>query len=225
MCGPYTKSIKLTPRDWLTEDQMEYMIYKINSRPEHIYYKFFARPKFVNWILTFNELVLSNFEFSSLIKSIAESFEISNGLEDGYEGWAFNFKYKDKFVYDVGSWDEFKLHSYPEISQFVERILQINITLDTLVNKILLMTNANHVELSDLKDQFSQNKLELTRFEPKLDLIPEGVKWTVTHSLVIEMELATRGKYFIGNRHNSIESNLLALRGIDKRNESSYLMY
>jgi hypothetical protein len=142
----------------------------------------------------------------------------------GYESWAFNFKHNEKFKYNVEDWDEFRLHCYPEISQLVEKVSQIIKSLDSPVNKVLLMTNADQAELSDLKNQFKQNEVQIFIFEPKLELIPEDVNWNMAHSLSVEMELAIRGQYFIGNRHSSIASNLFALRGIDKEIESSYLI-
>jgi hypothetical protein len=59
---------------------------------------------------------------------------------------------------------------------------------------------------------FHSGNLEYFRFEPNEKLIPSGIHWTITHSLAVEMELARRGKYLIGNRHSTINSNLIGMR-------------
>jgi hypothetical protein len=55
-------------------------------------------------------------------------------------------------------------------------------------------------------------------------LIPNDVKWTITHDLAVEMELAIRGAYLIGNRHSSIFTNLLGLRASNKSEDTNVLV-
>ncbi|KXN66466.1 hypothetical protein CONCODRAFT_80488 [Conidiobolus coronatus NRRL 28638] len=199
-------------------------------------YDFFGSSSFKNWVPDFKKLVLPNFKFSKLIIDQADSFIKTNNLENtdylsaqlrrgdykehckrlfsfGADTWAFGMVYGDKFSdFDRSKWEEFEKHCYPSIPSFVNRITDFKSSKSSNVIKALVLTNANNDEIAELKNELSSNGLEFLRFEPKLELIPSNVKWTITHSLAVEMELARRGKYLIGNRHSTIFTNLIGTR-------------
>ncbi|KXN64572.1 hypothetical protein CONCODRAFT_14278, partial [Conidiobolus coronatus NRRL 28638] len=224
-CGPYIKTIKLPSLNWYEIDQLQHVIDLINNEPEYICinidfvpsYEFFGSNSFKNWIPSFKELVLPNFEFLKLIKDQADDFLISNNLENidylsvqlrrgdyldhckslfshQAGNWAFGMIYDDRFSdFDRSKWEEFEKHCYPSISSFVNRITDFKLSKSSNITKTLILTNVNNTEIAELKQEFNINGLELIRFSPKLELIPSNIKWNITHSLAVEMELARRG--------------------------------
>ncbi|KXN66467.1 hypothetical protein CONCODRAFT_11684 [Conidiobolus coronatus NRRL 28638] len=221
------------------------MIEKINSLPDKACisvghfpsYDFFG-GKFINCVPAFKELILPNFEFSKLIQIQADYFAQQHGLLDNnyisvqfrrgdfekhcrdafsfrMDNWAFGRLLEDKYKFDIASWEEFKNHCYPSTLQLVKKITEFNSNISSPVSKVLILTNANNTEINELKKELNSNGLEFLIFAPKQDNIPNDVRWTVTHSLFVEMELARLGKYWMGNRHSTINSNLIGLR-LDK---------
>jgi hypothetical protein len=90
-CGPYIRKIDLPDRDWMLEDEINYLVDELNDIPQHFCivlnqfptYKFFARPGFTNWVDEFKTGLLPHFEFSELIKDQAADFLKTHNMEDG----------------------------------------------------------------------------------------------------------------------------------------------
>jgi hypothetical protein len=242
-CGPYSFQVKLPRNKGQGFDELDYMIEKINSLSDKACisvgqfpsYDFFASGKFLNWVPTFKDLVLPNFEFSSLIQSQADYFAQQHDLTSsnyisvqfrrgdfekhcksvfsyGMTNWAFGMLLEDKYRFVKGNWDEFNDHCYPSTSRLVKKIINFNSNKKLPASKVLILTNAKNTEIKQLKIELQSKNLDLLRFTPNNKLIPSDVKWTITHSLAVEMELARRGKYLMGNRHSSINSNLIGMR-------------
>jgi hypothetical protein len=253
-CGPYSFQVKLPKNRGWDFDELEYMIEKINSLPDKACisvgqfppYGFFASGKFLNWVPTFKDLVLPNFEFSNLIQQQADYFSQQHNITDssyisaqfrrgdfekhckrifsfGMTNWAFGMLLEDKFQFDKSNWNEYEDHCYPSTSRLVKKIADFNSNTKLPVNKVLLLTNANKIEIEQLKIELHAENLELLRFTPNEQLIPSEVKWTITHSLAVEMELSRRGKYWMGNRHSTINSNLIGMR-LDRELDNNALI-
>lgn len=242
-CRHNIKRIDLPELNWFENDELERMINEINNTPDDACitlgffpsYALFGRDKFVDWVPTFKELILPNFEFSSHIKLQADQFVKENGLKDGnfvsvqfrrgdFErhcgalftyptpDWSFAKLVGDKYAYDTGDFDEHWKHCYPTVDELADIIHNLSTSLSKPFTKVLIMTNAKKDEIEELKQALSSKNLEYLRFSPDLNIVPKSIGWTITHSLAVEMELGIRGNYLIGNRHSSITSNIMGLR-------------